>query len=130
MKIFTILFAVIIAMLVGGCASVAPGSDPLIVHAQQVKRNYLYSADTLVKFEFNHRNELWKVNTGIKKTTDSIRELTPVFLDSMDKSIATYKVYKNAVNKDDLTTQIKLLTDNIAIIAKTYADAKTKIGVK
>jgi hypothetical protein len=109
---------------VAGCSTVKEGSDPLIVHAQQVKRNYLYTADTIVKFEYANRNQLWKVSNSIKKTADKIREYTPVLLDTIDKSIERYRVYKNDVNKTDLVNTINLVTDNIAIAAKAYSDAK------
>jgi hypothetical protein len=111
-------------LLVAGCSTVKEGSDPLIVHAQQVKRNYLYTADTIVKFEYANRNQLWKVSNSIKKTADKIREYTPVLLDTIDKSIERYRVYKNDVNKTDLVNTINLVTDNIAIAAKAYSDAK------
>ena len=120
-----ILLAILSVVVLVGCSTVAPGNDPLIVHAQQAKASYIYTADTFLRFEYENRNSIWKKTTEVKKIADRIREQTPEILRLTDEAIARYKAYKMNVNQVELIDRITIITQTIADITQVYNRAKS-----
>lgn len=104
MPLFTPLFT--------GCAtksSVEQGSEALVINAEQVQVMALEAVDAFLLFEAQNRETLWKVNPGIKKAADQLRQTFPASNATFLNVLARYKESRTLENRANLNTWLAVL---------------------
>jgi hypothetical protein len=97
------------AMLVFGCASILPGNDPIVVNAERTTEIALVTFDTFLKFEYDNKEMLLKVDPGIHKFAEQLRVKAPQWLESARFMTKAYKKNRTSENKFSLTTALAVL---------------------
>lgn len=97
------------ALLLFGCRGLMPGSDPIVVNAERTTVIALVTFDAFLKFEFENRELLLKVDPGIHKYAEQLRIKGPQWLESTRTLTKTYKANRSEQNKFTLTTALSLL---------------------
>ena len=113
-----------------GCASVKPGHDSLIVHANQSKRTLVATADSFLKIEKDNRAYFWSVSKSIKATADGVRASVPEITKALDGSVDRYRAYKSHLQRADLELRIGIVTSTIADITTAYTKAQENLKAK
>ena len=124
------LLSLLICLSVIGCASVKPGNDPLIVHANQSRELLVVTADAFLKLEKGNRDYFWSVSKSIKHSADGTRVAVPRIVESLNKAIDRYKAYKTSNDRTTLETHIGIVTSTIADITEVYAKTKEALKAK
>lgn len=119
-----------LVVLLAGCASIKPGNDPLIVHADQSRKALVETADSFVALEKNNRDYFWSVSKSIKHTADGIRATVPPILIALDASVDRYRAHKTSVQSSDLELRIAIVTSTIADITAAYLKAQDNLKAK
>jgi hypothetical protein len=96
------------------CSSILPGSDPVVVHAEQVEKIAMTTFDTYVRLEFKNRDQLKKVSLDFEKAADKIRVGATNWVASLDRTILAFKHSKTPENKADLVTALATLNTALA----------------
>jgi len=98
--------------LLTGCATkatVAEGSEVLVVNAEQAQVMALEAVDAFLLFEAQNREALWQVNPGIKRAADQLRETFPDTNKSFLRVLRKYKESRTPENRADLNTWLAVL---------------------
>lgn len=136
-KLLTICsLALMLSALAGcesGCAflkqgSVAEGSDPIVVGAQQLRAEATSAMNTLFTLELANGDALFAINPSIKHTVDGFRKVTPTYIRGLTEAIDSFKVAKNETNATKLSIAVALLRDNLGGVQKAIADTQAALA--
>lgn len=108
-----------------GCKSTAPGSDPVLVRAQQVRSAAFETFDAFLLYEKNHRQELWSQSTTIKHVADKIRVDGYVGLNGLSAAMDTYREDRSDLQKGNLNAAVSFIVKLTSEAAKAYTDSQT-----
>lgn len=111
------LFAFASILILTSCASIAPGNDPLVVHAEQSVAVAWATVDTFVKLD-NVNRDLWRVKfAAAHKFAEYLR--APVgnpptqrgiaWIETAVKSKTAYKQFRTPANKTGLVKDLSTL---------------------
>lgn len=99
-----------------GCVTVAPGNDPLVVRAEQTTKIAVSLFDSFLKYEYQNRTLLAKVDVEIKKQADNIRANAPKWIEDARVLTKAYKFNRTPENKANLLTVLSVLDSALTIV--------------
>ncbi len=100
-----------------GCGSVAPGSDPLVVRAEQLVPGAADTIDAFLKFERINEATLGK---DVHRVADELRVNAPRVILAARAATRTYKENRNAENKATLETVLAVVEQLAADVGKVW----------
>ena len=107
MKRLAIFLLLLPLLLAGGCATLKPGADPVVVNAERTIEVARATLDAFVRFEFNHRA---KCPPEVQASAERIRKAAPEWFARALRLKAAYKQNRGADHKADLLTAIAVLS--------------------
>lgn len=116
-----IVFALGLAI---ACASVAPGSDPVVVHAEQAQVIAFDVCDFFLTFEKAHQAQL---PAEVHAAAETIRKHGPDAFRALRLTIESYKANRTPEGKADLVTALSVVQQLWDIATKYIAASQ---GVK
>ncbi len=120
------------AFLFSGCqtAPVAPGNDPIVVHAEQTTRIALDTFKTIEKIEFDSYSTIKQIDPAvaaeIRTFVNSIRRQSPDWLQTARNVTEAYQMNRTAGNKASLDSAMAVLQVAIDESKKYLAKIPTK----
>lgn len=115
-----------VCWLATGCAyKVAPGADPVVVHAEQLAISGPKVLDAFLSWERSNEAALLKANPDIHAAADLCREYAPQAIRDLRAATKAYKQARTGGNLDKLKGSVAAL-DAILLSAKTYYLKGTK----
>lgn len=102
-----------------GCSTIAPGSDPVVVRAEQTRETAIQTFDAFLLYEYSNRDYLWGKSHDFKSVADNIRQNESGWIEALNSGIKRYKE-----NKADGTGP---LTQALAAIETALAEAQATI---
>lgn len=118
MKIYSRLAIALLGLWMAGCASMAPGSDPVVVNAERVTVLALETFDGFLKWEFDNRTAL-AATPQVRQVADTIRRDGIAWLQSARSMTKAYKENRTPEAKANLQTALSVLDEAIKQ-AKAY----------
>jgi hypothetical protein len=105
-----------------------------VAKAQQVTHAAAVDFNAFIQFEKANRDQLWKINHGIKQTADKLRHKTcdtcePNAAKWVNSAIAMIDAYKNArtpENKANMATAIAVLQELANQITQYFLDPQVR----
>lgn len=90
--------------LVAGCKTytVAPGSEPLVVHAEYTAEVALELFDSFLAWERKHEVAMISVDPGIHQFAESLRTHGKRWIEELNTATRTYKQQRTGTNRDAL----------------------------
>lgn len=129
MKHLKIYCLVIILAAFGiGCASILPGSDPLVVRAEQGLKAADATFNTYVQVEYANRDLLKKVDIKFETVADKIRVGWTNWVVVLDKALLSYKHAKTPENQAALAQAQATVDTNLAAAQALLSQAITNIN--
>jgi len=125
-----ISFAPLASLVVisAGCSAVAPGSDAVVVRAQQTINSSWAGVDTFLRIEASNRTLAQELDPGITRTADALRRTYPDAHRSAWAVLDSYKANRTPDNKANLATALKVLSTALeraqANLAKLYTSTQ------
>ena len=107
MKRLCILILCLPLLFSGGCATIAPGSDPLVVSSERTISIAQATLDSFVRFEYNNRA---KCPREVQDAAERIRREAPEWFNRAMRLKLAYKTNRGADAKADLLTAIAVLS--------------------
>ena len=83
--------ALLVAVLFTGCATVAPGNDPVLVNAERNLNVAVKSLDALFKTDYQNWQVIEPVVPGWKAAVNALRITAPPVIDAANASIKAYR---------------------------------------
>ena len=107
MKRFTLTILFCIAMAFAGCeTTVAPGADPVVVHAEQSLAVARHALDTFVQYDHAHRAS---VPREVHAFAESVRKEAPAKFRAATAILDAYQANRSPENKATLETYVAAL---------------------
>ncbi len=97
------------ALLGSGCASVAPGHDPVVVRAEQTRSIAASTFAAFVKLEHYNRPALRAISSDFARIADQVRSKSDGWIQSLTRVLAGYKASRNPENRASLTAALSTL---------------------
>ena len=116
------------ALLIGGCAGILAGSDPIVVRAEQIEKASMVSFDTFVRVEYLNRPRLLSVSPEFLKQADRVRLNATNWVSALDATILAYKHNRAESNKVTLATALATLSTALSQTESLLAQAVTNIA--
>ena len=91
MKAGIAIMALLVAVLFTGCATVAPGNDPVLVNAERNLNVAVKSLDALFKTDYQNWQVIDPAIPGWKAAVNALRITAPPVIDAADASIKAYR---------------------------------------
>lgn len=116
-----------IALLVGcsgGCASVDPGSETLVVRAEQTYQGTTDVFKAFTTYEYNNRAILQKLSPEIEKAANTIRTDGFNAVESLQKAVVEYKANRTAENRSAIETWLQRVDVLERLVVEYFAKAK------
>ncbi len=110
-------------MLFGGCATINPGADPVVVNAERTIEIARVTLDSFVRFEFNQRAKCPK---EVQDAAEAIRKNAPEWFNRALRFKQAYKLNRNAENKATLLTAVAVLQTAAGEAATALAKHQSK----
>jgi hypothetical protein len=107
MKRIAVILLLLPILLCGGCATLAPNADPVVVNAERTIEVARVTLDQFVKFEFNNRA---KCPADVQAAAERVRRDAPELFKRVMKLKLAYKQNRNADGKADLMTAVAVLS--------------------
>jgi len=86
-----VMAALLVAVLFTGCATVAPGNDPVLVNAERNLNVAVKSLDALFKTDYQNWQVIDPAIPGWKAAVNALRVTAPPVIDAADASIKAYR---------------------------------------
>lgn len=102
----------------GGCATLQPGADPVVVNAERTIEVARATLDSFVRFEFNNRA---KCPREVQDAAERIRREAPEWFNRAMRLKAAYKTNRGADSKADLLTALAVLSTAASEAANALA---------
>jgi len=83
--------ALLVAVLFTGCATVAPGNDPVLVNAERNLNVAVKSLDALFATDYQNWQVIDPAIPGWKAAVNALRVTAPPVIDAADGSIKAYR---------------------------------------
>lgn len=109
-------------LLGGGCATLNPNADPVVVNAERTIEVARVTLDAFVRFEFNQRA---KCPPEVQAAAESIRRHAPEWFNRALRLKQAYKLNRNAENKANLLTAVAVLQTAASEAATALAKHQT-----
>ena len=100
-------------MLVVQACQTLPGNDPVVVNAEKTTNEAYIAMENFKQYEYNNRATLEKLNPQIEHYANVIRRNEKQWLQSARSATMAYKNNRDATNKANLDTAIKVLQEAI-----------------
>lgn len=97
------------SFLLVGCASLTPGSDPVVVNAERTIEMARVTLDSFVRFEFNNRARLDTTAPAVGAAAEKIRQHAPEWFARALRLKAAYKHNRTQANQANLLTALSVL---------------------
>lgn len=111
-----------------GCSTpLQPGSDPIVVRAQQTREIAKQTIDLFLRLEETNADVLWQFNPEIKYVADKLRTNAPPAIRDLTRAIATYKEAKNETNSSAITIGLAVVEQLLGDAQKYLALAQTRV---
>ena len=110
---FAVFLAASLCLLMG-CAAIAPGSDPVVVRAEQTTAIALDTFDLFLAIERQQESALLKVNPRIHEFAELLRREAPQWFSTARALTASYKRHRTETSKANVGTIVSLLLTSIA----------------
>lgn len=120
----SLLILTSVCVLFEGCASVTPGSDPIVVNAERSISSSVDVFDSLFKIEAVNHALLKQNAPQVVAQVNMLRRNAPSWIESTRSLTAAYKQNRSAQNKASLQTALAVLGAGV-IQAQTYL---TQVG--
>lgn len=89
-----------VVVLVVGCASVAPGSDPILVRGEQSLSVSFAILDSFVRVEYNNRSLVQAKAPQLSALAEQIRRNAPALLRTATQAVDMYRALKTPAAQD------------------------------
>lgn len=99
----------LILILMAGCSTVAPGSDPILVNAQRTAQSAHQTFDLLFKVERENEAYVKRYAPSVHDGVNAIRRQAPQAEDNLWEAIEAYRTNRTAENKASLNTYLATL---------------------
>lgn len=119
MKTKTTIPILALCFLAWGCATVQPGNDPIVVHAEQTYQEAFDTFDTLFKLDSDNRAFVLQHAPSVHKAINDLKPKAKQALSNVHNVLAAYKANRDANNKASLATYLATL-QALLNEAKTY----------
>ena len=106
MKRLACLILILPILLCGGCASLNPGAEPLVVNSERTIAIAKETLNAFVSFEYNNRA---KCPPEVQAAAETIRREAPAWFARAMRVKLAYKTHRDAANKADLMTAVAVL---------------------
>lgn len=116
------------ALLVGGCAGILAGNDPILVRAEQAEKAAMVSFDTFVHVEYLNRVKLLSISPEFLHQADNVRLNSTNWVKALDLTILAYKHNRAESNKVTLATALATLSTALGQTEYLLARAVTNIN--
>lgn len=113
----------LIALLLASCATITPGSDPVVVNAERFTAVAADTFDLFVHTEYDNRAYLATVDPHIHTYANFIRVNAKSYLQSARTMTKAFKANRSPENKANLTTALAVLTAAIGETQKYLVKA-------
>ena len=110
-------------ILLSSCAGITSGNDPVVVNAERTTQVALDTFDSFVKYEYNNKATLQKLNPNIHKYANTVRKNGAQWLASARAFTQAYKYNRTADKKANLETAIAVLQAAITQIGQYMSEA-------
>lgn len=100
---------IILAMLLGACASVGIGSDPVLVNAERITSLSFTTFDSFFALERAQEVYVKAHAPEVHKFANSLRANAPKYLATARATTEAYRLNRDAQNKASLQTAIAIL---------------------
>ena len=107
MKRLACLLLLLPLLLCGGCATLNPSADPLVVNSERTIAIAKETLNAFVSFEFNHRAKCPK---EVQLAAETIRREAPAWFARAMKVKLAYKANRGPDQKADLMTAVAVLS--------------------
>lgn len=107
MKRIAVLILLLPLLLCGGCSTLAPGADPVVVNTERTLEVARATLDAFVRFEFNNRA---KCPAEVQAAAEKIRRDAPEWFARAMRLKLAYKSNRGADQKADLLTAVAVLS--------------------
>lgn len=101
-----------------GCRNLQPGSDPVLVEAEQLAINAEMTIDKFLLFEFENRALI--KNEDVFNAAEYIRHNAPRWLQDLRTTTERYRLSKSATNLNDLQFYMSFIRSTVADIYGKY----------
>lgn len=115
---------VLLSLILSGCSTIAPGSDPVVVHAERVTGMALDTFDVFLKLEYENRARLAKISPDIHVTAELIRAKGFGWLSNARAATKRYKADRTEVTRSILVAATRFLEDAVLAAQKYIALSK------
>jgi hypothetical protein len=116
-----------IFLLVQGCATVQPGNDPVVVHAEQLYQQAFDASDTLFKLEEVNRSLLLQYAPSVDRAINALKPKVKLVLADARLDLAIYKDKRTSDNMGRLNAAILALTSLLQQIRDQQTNAATAL---
>lgn len=107
-----------------GCRSVAEGSDPVVVRAEQAADISFEIMDAYLSLEENNREYLRTVSPEFEKAAIRVRTDGKAAIENLRSATKTYKQNRTPENKANITTWLATVEEIRRIAAKYITTVK------
>lgn len=105
-----LLPVVILAGILSGCASIAPGHDPILVRQEQATQLLFITADKLLRWEYQNRERF----PQFKAVSDKLRQNVPWALERARMAAKDYKKQRTEASKGVLVMSLATVENLLA----------------
>ena len=112
----------LLALFIASCSTIAPGSDPVVVRAQQTIKQAKISMDAYVHLEDSYTTQLKKINPNFHKLAESIRANGQQWITDGMSAVETYRSTKD---QTALNRALAVLSQAIADCQKYTSQAQS-----
>lgn len=126
MKQLNKLAPIVLCLLLGACASILPGSDPILVNAERTTSLAYTTFDSFLSLE--RQQEVYvKANApAVHKFANSLRSNAPKWLGTARATTEAYRLNRDAGNKANLATAVAILQTAISQVTVYTAQISSK----
>jgi len=100
----------VVAILLYGCAGIAPGNDPVVVDAEKSTSVFVETLNTFFQLEYQNRDLIKAKLPQVHQYAEVMRLNAPTWIATARDLTKTYKTNRTPDNKANLQTAIATLT--------------------
>lgn len=124
---FLPVYAAAICMLMGACAQLQSGSDPVVVRAEQTQTISKDTLDAFVTYERNNDATLRALNPQIHTYANYVRAHGQQWLRTLQAEKLAYKNNRTGENKANLLTAVAVLQEAVKQIGIYMSQAQAGV---
>ena len=112
------------ALLISGCASVAPGHERLVVNAERVQVTAFETVDSFLAVEHSRREHFSEVAPGLHAAAEYMRRVAPRALNALHEATIRYKLTRTDTDKTALTAALAVVEQLALEASRLSAEAR------